>query len=254
MSPLGYTLARSKYKSPMSVYIDSNDRLHNEQAASLALTCPHCMVLAHITPLAVPGFAELAASRPKQIGLVYRCDACNAPIFLRANVRSYSNERIELSSQLSEVERPREVFDFSYLPSDVETLFRETLLCYSHGTFNAFAGMCRRTMQAVFADLGEPGKLRVFDELNDVRDMAEIDLSVFTPIKRVLFGTDADTAPSLPLIDDDEAGLLLEIIKDLLYECYVRKARLQQAIVVRRVFADQPERKGANSLGGHAGG
>jgi hypothetical protein len=35
--------------------------------------------------------------------------------------------------------------------------------------------MCRRTMQAVFADLGEIGKLRVFDELNDVRDMAEID-------------------------------------------------------------------------------
>ena len=34
-------------------------------------------------------------------------------------------------------------------------MFREALLCYSHGAFNAFASMCRRTMQAVFADLGE---------------------------------------------------------------------------------------------------
>ena len=32
----------------------------------------------------------------------------------------------------------------------------------------------------------------VFDELNNVRDMAEIDSGLFTPIKRVLFGTDAD--------------------------------------------------------------
>jgi hypothetical protein len=238
LSPFGYTRC-------MSVYIDSNNRLHNEQAASLALTCPNCFVLAHITPLAVPAFADLTASRPKQVGLVYRCDACNAPIFLRSNVRSYSSERIELSSQLSEVERPKESFSFTYLPQEIEILFRETLLCYSHGIFNAFATMCRRTMQAVFANLGEIGKLRVFDELNDVRDMAALDANVFTPIKRVLFGTDADSAPSLPLLDDDQAALLLEVIKDLLYQSYVRKARLQQAIVVRRVSVDQAERKNA---------
>jgi hypothetical protein len=219
----------------MSVYIDTDSRLHNEQAASLALTCPHCSVLAHITPLAVPGFSEISASRPKQIGLVYRCDACNAPIFLRFNVRGYGAERIELSSHFSEVERPNEKFTFTHLPQDVEVLFRETLLCYSHAMFNAFASMCRRTMQAVFADLGEPGKLRVFNELNDVRDMAEIDVSVFNAIKRVLFDTDADGAPSMPLLDDDQAGLLLEVVKDLLYESYVRKGRLQQAMVVRRV-------------------
>ena len=232
----------------MSVYLDSHDRLHNEQAASLALTCPHCSVLAHITPQALPRFSELSASRPKQIGTVYRCDACNAPIFLRFNVRGYSAERIELSSHFSEVERPSEKFNFTYLPQDIEVLFRETLLCYSHGLFNAFASMCRRTMQSVFADLGEAGKLRVFDELSDVRDMAQIDGSVYTAIKRVLFDTDADAAPSLPLLDDDQAGLLLEVIKDLLYQSYIRKARLQQAMVVRRIAA--PAHTLSNSASG----
>jgi len=222
----------------MSIYIDNNDRLHDEQAASLALTCPHCSVFAHITPMAVPRFAELSASRPKQIGLIYRCDACYSPVFMRAHARGYGSDRIELSSQLVEVERPPEKFDFTDLPSEIETLLRETLQCYSHGVFNAFAAMCRRTMQTVFADLGEPGKLRVFDELNTVRDMAEMDAALFTPIKRVLFGTDADAAPSFPPIDEDQAALLLEVIKDLLYQCYVRKARLQQAMVVRRAFTD----------------
>ena len=52
----------------MSIYVDTNDRLHNDQAASLALTCPHCAVFAHVTPLAAPAFTDLVATRPKQTG------------------------------------------------------------------------------------------------------------------------------------------------------------------------------------------
>lgn len=231
----------------MSAYIDSSDRLHHEQSQTLALTCPHCLVLAHITPLAVPRFSDLNAFRPKQIGIVYRCDACNSPVFLRFNVRGYGPQRVELSSQFSEIERPREKFSFTYLPEAVETMFREALLCYSHGAFNAFSSMCRRTMQAAFAQLGESGKLRVFDELNDLRDIAQIDTASFTAIKRVIFGFDSDPAPSLPLLDDDQSGLLLEVMKDLLHQAYVRKGRLQQAMVVRRFFSDQAERPTASA-------
>ena len=222
----------------MSIYIDTNDRLHNEQAGNLAQTCPHCAVFAHITPLAIPSFRELAATHPKRTGLVYRCDACHAPIFLRTQVRSYAADRIELSSQFEEVERALEPFDYADLPPEIETLFGETLQCYSHGLFDAFATMCRRTMQAAFADLGEAGKLRVFDELNNVREMAELDQAMFAPVKRVLFGTDADPAPSYPSIDEFQAALLLEVVKDLLYESYVRRARLRQAIVVRRAAVE----------------
>ncbi|HEX4023424.1 MAG TPA: hypothetical protein VHX52_01775 [Steroidobacteraceae bacterium] len=225
----------------MSVYIDGSDRLHHDQGQSLALTCPHCLVLAHITPFAVPRFTDLNTHRPRQVGLVYRCDACNAPIFLRFNVRGYGSQRVELSSQFSEIERPREKFSFTYLPEAVETLFREALLCYSHGAFNAFASMCRRTMQAAFAQLGEGGKLRVFDQLNELREIAQIDAASFAAIKRVIFGSDADPAPGLPPLDDDQSGLLLEVMKDLLHQSYVRKGRLQQAMLVRRFFSDQGE-------------
>src|SRR6202142_2788188 len=113
----------------MSAWIDNNDRLQNEHAASLALTCPHCLVLAHITPQAVPRFADLSATRPKQVGLVFRCDACNSPIFLRFNVRNFGPARIELSPQFTEIERPKEKFSFTYLTEEVETMFREALLC-----------------------------------------------------------------------------------------------------------------------------
>jgi hypothetical protein len=223
----------------MSVYIDSASRLVHEQERSLALSCPHCEVTAHVTPVAVPRFEDLQTFKPAAIGVVYRCDACHAPIFLRYAVRVYRANRIELAPQFVEVERPREKFTFTHLPEEVELLFREALICFSNGAYNAFASMCRRTAQAAFADLGEAGKLRLFDELNDVRDMAEIDLKTFTTIKNVIFGTQADSRADPPHLEATTAAVVLEVMKDLLYEAYVRKGRLQQALMVRRYFAEE---------------
>jgi hypothetical protein len=223
----------------MSVYIDSASRLHHDQDRNLVVTCPHCLAVAHITPSAVPRFEELQLYRPAQVGVVYLCDACHLPIFLRFAVRLYGAARIELSPQFSEVERAREKFSFAYIPEDVELLFRETLTCFSHGAFNAFASMCRRTAQAMFADLGEAGKLRLFDELNGLRDLADIQPEIFTRIRTVLFGAELDARSGLPLLDGYQAGILLEVAKDLLYEAYVRRGRLQQAIMVRRFFLDE---------------
>jgi hypothetical protein len=211
----------------------------HDQEQNLAMVCPHCLVTAHITASAVPKFEDLQAYKPKQVGLVYRCDACLAPIFLRMAVRMYAANRIELAPQFIEVERPREIFAFTHLPEEVELLFKEALTCYSSGAFNAFASMCRRAAQAVFADLGEAGKLRLFDDLNDVRTMAELDAESFARVKSILFGSDSDPRPNPPLLESYSAGVLVEVMKDLLYEAYVRKGKLQQAMMVRRFFVDE---------------
>jgi len=223
----------------MSVHIDSASRIVHDQEQNLAMVCPHCLVTAHITATAVPRFEDLQAYKPKQVGLVYRCDACLAPIFLRMAVRMYTANRIELAPQFIEVERPREIFAFTHLPEDVEQLFKEALICYSSGAFNAFASMCRRAAQAVFADLGEAGKLRLFDDLNDVRMMAELDAESFARVKSIIFGSDSDPRPNPPLLESYSAGVLVEVMKDLLYEAYVRKGKLQQAMMVRRFFVDE---------------
>jgi hypothetical protein len=223
----------------MSVFVDASSRLHHDQERSLALNCPHCQVFAHITPVSVPQYAELVTSRPNHVGVVYRCDSCSAPIFLKFSVKMYAANRVELANNFVELERSREKFNFTYLPEDAEKLFREALGCYSNGYFNAFASMCRRTAQAVFADLGENGRLRIFGQINEARAMADIDPDTFGAIKKVLFGSDTDSDPSLPALDACEAGILLEVLKDMLYEAYVRKGKLQQAMMVRRFFAEE---------------
>jgi len=223
----------------MSVFVDANSCLHHDQERSLALNCPVCQVFTHITPVSVPQYAELVAARPNHVGVVYRCDSCSAPIFLKFAVKMYGPNRVELANNFVELERAKEKFNFTYLPEEAEKLFREALGCYSGGYFNAFASMCRRTAQAVFQDLGENGRLRIFGQVNEAREMAEIDAETFATIKKILFASDTDAAPSLPELGAREAGVLLEVLKDMLYEAYVRKGKLQQAMMVRRFFAEE---------------
>ena len=72
-----------------------------------------------------------------------------------------------------------------------------------------------------------------------VRELASIAPEIFTKMKSVLFGAELDARSALPLLDGYEAGIMLEVVKDLLYEAYVRKGKLQQAIMVRRFFLDE---------------
>jgi hypothetical protein len=160
-------------------------------------------------------------------------------VFTRYAVRMYGPTRVELAPQFTEIERAREKFSFTYLPQEVEALFKEALACFSAGAFNAFASMCRRTAQAVFVDLGEGGKLQIFDELNTTRDLAGLPAETYGKLKMILFGTESDPRPSPPLLDSYEAGIVLEVMKDVLYEAYVRKGKLRQAILVRRFFLDE---------------
>lgn len=223
----------------MAVIIDSSGRLHHDQDRGLALQCPHCSVLAHITPVSVPDFNQVQLHKPSHVGIVYRCESCNAPIFLKFPVKLYAGSRIELSPSFVELERPREKFNLTHLPEEAETLFKEALACFSNGCYIAFAAMCRRTAQAVFDDLGEDGKLALYDQLGEVRRLAEIEDKTYAVVKQVIFGRDADPRPNLPSLGSYEAGVLLEVMKDLLYQAYVRRGRLQQAMMVRRYFAEE---------------
>src|SRR6202050_2247432 len=220
----------------MSIYITPQDELHVEHEG-IALTCPHCRTLTHLTPIAVPKFDDLSRRKPKQIGIVFRCDACAEPIFLKFAARSYTALRIELAPNFTEVERAPEDFPLSYLPAESEGLFKEALGCYAAGFFDAFGSMARRTAQSLFRDLGERGKLELFDTLQEIRTLAELDDETFAALRAVLFGSDSDPWPHQPDVDAERAGILLEVMRDLLYQTFVRKARLLQAMNFRKFVA-----------------
>jgi len=45
----------------------------------------------------------------------------------------------------------------------------------------------------------------------------------------------------LPFINTYQAAVLLEVMKDFLYQAYVRKGRLQHAMKVRRFFVQEQQ-------------
>lgn len=229
----------------MAHILDRDQGLLAEDGEQIGLECPYCGVFAHMSPQAVPQVADLLQDQPKNIGLVFKCDACKAPVFLRFAVRGYSDTQVELFRNFVELERPKERFSFSYLPKHTEVMFREALACYSNNSFNAFASMCRRSAVSAFVALGDGGKLQAFDEVMTARDIAGIDDEAFAPIKSVLF--DAGEEQDLPLLDRTQAGILLEIMKDMFYQCFVRRGKLTRAIKVRRFFVEESQNDLASS-------
>jgi hypothetical protein len=221
----------------MSIIVKRDRTVYHSNGEAFGLECPYCGVFAHMTPQSIPDVQTVLDRQPKHVGLVYQCDACRAPIFLRFGVKAFGEEGIELNRNFLELERPKERFPFSYLPKQTEVLLREALSCYSNNSFNAFASMCRRAAASSFEAMGSSGKLRAFDEVMMAQDIAEIDEASFAPIKRVLF--EIVQEEDLPLLNRAQAGLLLEIMKDMFYQCFVRRGKLSRAIKVRRIFIQE---------------
>ena len=221
----------------MAIVIEQGQGIRSDVEERIGLECPYCGTYAHMEPQSVPDAASLLRDKPKHVGLVYKCDACDEPVFLRFAVREYKDNSVELNRNFVELERPKERFSFSYLPKQTEVLFREALSCYSGGNFNAFASMCRRSTISAFDALGEGGKLRAFEEMMAAQEIAGIDDESFAPIKAVLFGSGQHE--DLPLLTHAQAGILLEVLKDMFYQCFVRRGKLTRAIKVRRFFVSE---------------
>lgn len=210
-----------------TVFLDSQNRLHREAAHG---ECPHCRAAAHFSLLACPGFARLRADRPQRVGMVFQCDACHAPLFFCYRVSAWREDRIEFHSRPEQPAPASGDFSDAHLPEKVAAAFREALACHDAGLMQAFAAMCRATTQAMLEDLGERSRLRLFDQVAEVRTLADLDDTTFHAIRRVLFDGDASrTRPAAPLTRP-QAAVLLETMKDLLYQTYVRRAKLQQAL------------------------
>lgn len=211
-------------------FLDSQNRLHRESTSG---ECPHCGTISHLSLLACPSFARVRADRAAKVGIVLQCDACHTPIFVRYRVRAWLEDRVEFHPLAEQVEHAPERFSYAHLPEKVAAAFRESLACYGAGLLHAFAVMCRATTQAMLEDLGERSRLRIFDQVAEVRMLAEIDDVTFNAIRRVLFEGEAGRGQTLQPLTRTQAAVLLETMKDLLYQTYVRRAKLQQALRLR---------------------
>jgi hypothetical protein len=139
-----------------------------------------------------------------------------------------------------ESERNKEQFRYNYLPGPVQRLLREAFGCYAADLFLAFAVLCRRMLAVAEAEASTKapaGSALAFDKLfADAAELGEIEAPTRDVLSEALFGTALE-----PEIDADQAAVLIEIIKDMFEQRYVRTAKLRRAIKMRRYFAHEAE-------------
>jgi integrase len=218
------------------MYLDASNQLHDLSAGRME--CPHCRSSAQLTPAGIPDFAALSAARPDVAGMVMLCNACRSPVFWRYRIKEISARRIDFYATPQEVEKPEERYSYNYLSDPVAASFREALGCYRNGLARAFTAMCRLTAQTVFEELGESGKLKIFDEIDEIARIADLDEALVQKVRNIIFGTSAESLELTAELDRSTAAVLLEIMKDLLHQTYVRPGRLKKILRMRRYFAD----------------
>jgi len=218
------------------IYVNKNNGF--QQTEIVSRECPHCGAHAQLIPVATPAYDVLMQTRPQHVGLVFSCAACGEPRFVRAAVRSFEAEHVELSPNLLEVERAHERFQYGYLSQDIERLLHEAFDCYTAGCYTAFALLSRYAVNAALATLDGNARRRWQELLRDVLRIAEVDTETARAIEAAVLG-DPNT---LPVVGADEAAVLIEAVKDLFYQAYVRTAKLQAAMKMRRYFAGEHAR------------
>ncbi len=197
--------------------------------------CPHCGVQSGLSAVSLPDYDLARRYQPLKLGVGYQCDACHMAVFLRFTpVYDFGNSNIHLKKEYEEVERPKEDYEYNYLPKEVAEDLREALTCYSSSCFNAFAAMCRRAVQSASSALGAQGKDKVQQQIQDLKELAGLDDETFDLLKTIVLAGHDGSHPHLPALSPARAEVLLELIKDVLYQLFVRKKKIEEAAAKRK--------------------
>jgi hypothetical protein len=189
--------------------------------------CPHCSVSKPNLPHLWSVTTENHSGRNTRNWKIYKCGNCGGLI------TAYAPQGHDDISQIYP-SKVSETFDFQYLSGEVLEDFQEALNCYSNNCFNAFASMCRRTIQSLATQLGSEGKDKVTNQLENLKNILEIDSETFTILEQIIIAGHDGAHPHLPKLSPQRATLLLELMKDVLYQLYIRKVKIEESIKLRQ--------------------
>jgi len=213
--------------------IRQNDEIHHLIDNPIDMRCPLCATQSAMVPVSVPKFALIARYQLANVGIVCRCSSCNEPVFLKFPVLRIANP-ISLSNEYEQISWSIEPFEMKYLPDEVGADFTEALTSYATSCWNAFAAMSRRCLQSVSTDLGAGGTSKIQSQLSELKDMGVADDETFDQLHAIMLSGHDGAHPHLPALSSERAEVLLQVLKDVLYQLYVRPAKVREARELRR--------------------
>jgi len=213
----------------------NNNDIKNIIDKPFAIKCPYCNTQTGISVVSVPRYELTIRYKPERIGIVYKCDICNRPIPIFFGPLDYETEKnvIIIPDEFELPLKSVEKFEYEYLPENVTSNFREAAKVFSADCYNAFAAMCRRTLQVVASELGVKGNDKVKKQLDSLRDIIEMDEDTKNALEIIMVSGHDGSHPHLPEVDECRATIIMTIMKDILTQLFVRKAKIEEAKQLR---------------------
>ncbi len=94
--------------------------------------------------------------------------------------------------------------------------------------------MTRRTIQSAANEIGAKGKSKVQNQIKEMKNMAEIDDETYEILNQIIIDGHDGAHPHLPNLSAERAEILLELLKDVMYQLFVRKGKLKKAVELRK--------------------
>ncbi|MGA4552364.1 DUF4145 domain-containing protein [Methylorubrum aminovorans] len=133
---------------------------------------------------------------------------------------------------------PPEIIDFdaTELPTEILASLREAITCHAAGAYRASALMVRRTLEELCADKGAEGE-NLYKRIAALKAVALVPQDLLEAAHELrLLGNDAAhlEAKTYDSIGKDEAGLAIELAKELLKAVYQYKSLVDKLRALKR--------------------
>ena len=123
--------------------------------------------------------------------------------------------------------------NLTYVPGSVSKDFDEARKCFGAGCYNAFASMCRRTIQSIFEDKGSEGRTKIEKQFANFREEYPDEETIDTLDQLIKAGHDG-AHPHLPEVSETRANIMLQLMNDLFDQLYNRPGRILAASEKRK--------------------
>ena len=194
----------------------------------LAMRCPHCEVFVRMVPQGTPSWQWLDTHRPRRLGLSLLCPSCRMPVFITSGPINYRDNTIEFTEGWTPSQRAAERFDFDLLPASLQDAAIEAFGCYRDEYWQAFALLAHEIVGQAARELGADGRLQLFNAVTEAASLSGVEPALARLCRNLLF--DLEPEDGLPDLSPRGAQVLAALLRDLLYEAFVRRGRLSRAM------------------------
>jgi len=93
----------------------------------ISLKCPHCNVISGLSVISPPNYALLQRFHPNKVGIGYRCNSCEEPVFLKFEIISYGTIHgiIVLSDKYQIVESLKKILSLHIFPNQSDKTLKK---------------------------------------------------------------------------------------------------------------------------------